>query len=175
MTYDGKGGAHAAIRYLATRGHRRIGYLQGDLRYMSACKRLDGYKRAVLESGLAIDNNLMRGHSWSSADAATDTLYLLRLDDPPTAIFAASDDLAFSAIEVLREQGYRIPADVAVIGFDDTLVARDMRPPLTTVRIPLGEVGRLAADLMLDQIDACTDYQVRSETLPLELVCRGTA
>lgn len=76
---------------------------------------------------------------------------------------------------MLREQGYRVPADVAVIGFDDTLVARDMRPPLTTVRISLGEVGRLAADLMLDQIDACTDYQVRSETLPLELVCRGTA
>jgi DNA-binding LacI/PurR family transcriptional regulator len=186
VTYDDEGGAYAATSYLIARGQRRIGYLQGDPRYVAARSRLSGYKRALIEQGVEVDDTLIQGQTWSSSDAAAATERLLHLSNPPTALFAASDGLAFSAIEVLRERGIRVPDDVAVIGFDDTLVARDMRPTLTTVRIPLTAIGRLAADLVLRHIDAGADHNGIGHdghdghdgigmALPVELVCRGTA
>jgi len=180
VTYDDEGGAYAATNYLIACGQRRIGYLQGDLRYVAARNRLNGYKRALIEQRVGVDDALIQGQTWSSSDAAAATERLLQLPNPPTALFAASDGLAFSAIEVLREQGIRVPDDVAVIGFDDTLVARDMRPPLTTVRIPLTAIGRLAADLVLRHIDAGAyhdgiGHDGIGTALPVELVHRGTA
>ncbi len=180
VTYDDEGGAYAATNYLIARGQRRIGYLQGDLRYVTARHRLNGYKRALIEQGVDVDDTLIEGQTWASSDAAAATERLLHLPNPPTALFAASDSLAFSAIEVLREQGIRVPDDVAVIGFDDTLVAQDMRPPLTTVRIPLTAIGRLAADLVLRHIDFDDNHNGIGRdgietTLPVELLRRGTA
>jgi len=123
---------------------------------------------------LSIDDALIQGQAWSSPDAVDSVRCLLDLPDPPAAIFAASDSLAFSAIEVLRERGICVPDDIAVIGFDDTLIARDMRPALTTVRIPLAEIGRLAADLVLRQREAGEEGATLAN-LPVEFVQRGTA
>jgi len=176
LTYDDEGGAYAATQYLVARGHRRIGHLQGDVRYPAARARLDGYKRALVEAGLDRDEGLIQGNDWSSSDAAQGVRHLLESADPPTAIFAANDVRAMGAIMTLHERGYRIPEDVAIIGFDDIPLARDMTPPLTTVRIPLVELGRSAADIVLRLIEepGAGDAAV-SRTLPVELVHRGTA
>lgn len=174
VSYDDEAGAYDATRYLIAQSKRRIGYLQGDLHYTAARKRLNGYKRALIERGLSIDDALIQGQAWSSPDAVDSVRCLLDLPDPPAAIFAASDSLAFSAIEVLRERGICVPDDIAVIGFDDTLIARDMRPALTTVRIPLAEIGRLAADLVLRQREAGEEGATLAN-LPVEFVRRGTA
>lgn len=174
VCYDDEAGAYDATRYLIARGKRRIGYLQGDLRYTTARKRLNGYKRALIERGLNVDDALIQGQAWSPSDAVDSARFLLDLPDPPTALFAASDSLAFSAIEVMRERGFRAPDDIAVIGFDDTLIARDMRPALTTVRIPLADIGRLAADLVLREPSA-REGGATLVNLPVELVHRGTA
>ncbi|HSH78747.1 MAG TPA: LacI family DNA-binding transcriptional regulator [Herpetosiphonaceae bacterium] len=173
VTYDDVVGAQVATRYLIEQGHRRIAHLRGDLHYATAQARLSGYHQALQDAGLPVDEQLIQGDTWDTADAASGTRQLLALADPPTAIFAASDNLALAGLRVLREQGYRVPQDVAVIGFDDIQEAAQLVPPLTTVRIPLMELGRRAGDLVL-RLNAGED-EVASETLPVELIRRGTA
>ncbi len=174
VAYDDEAGAEIATRYLLERGYRRIAHLAGDLLYASARARLNGYRRALTECGQSVDDALIQGMSWAPAHAVAGTRRLLEAAEPPTAVFAASDNLAFCAIEVLRQAGYRVPEDVAVVGFDDIPLAQEMTPPLTTVRIPLDEIGRKAARLVLQLArgEASPPTMIR---LPVELVCRGTA
>jgi LacI family transcriptional regulator len=164
-----------ATRHLAARGHRRIAHLLGDLRFATARARLDGYRRALSEAGIAVDDRLIRETAWNMAEAVAETLRLLNLPDPPTAIFAASDDLAIGALEALRAAGRSIPADIAIIGFDDIPLAQDMTPPLTTVRIPLAEIGRRAAELLLAPAREEAGSGARPVVLPVELIRRGSA
>lgn len=173
VTYDDEIGATTATRYLVEQGHRRIAHLQGDPRYATAQARLRGYRQALGTAGIAVDPRLIQGATWDPVEAAAAVQTLLALDEPPTAIFAASDNLAIVALNVLRKQGYDAPRDMAVIGFDDIQTAQDTSPPLTTVRIPLVELGRRAADLVLQLAEGGED--VRSETLPVELIRRATA
>jgi LacI family transcriptional regulator len=153
VVVDDEAGAFEATTYLLDRGHRRIGHLAGDPRYASAQARRAGYERALRARGLALDPALVTVESWTplAVDAAMARLQVL--SDPPTALFAANDSLAFRAVELARAAGRRIPDDLAVVGFDDIPLAREMVPPLTTVQIPLNEVGRLAARHLLASID----------------------
>ncbi len=107
-------------------------------------------------------------------DSAAGMRQLLNLKQPPTAVFAASDYLAFAVIGVLRERGRRIPEDVAVIGFDDLQLPRVLAPALTTVRIPFAELGRKAAELALRVSQGYSGDPI-AETVQLELMHRSTA
>jgi LacI family transcriptional regulator len=173
ITYDDEGGAYAATQHLVARGHRRIAHIQGDPRQQAARDRLAGYQRALVEAGLPIAEDLIRGRTWRPVDAIAAMRDLLQLEQPPTAVFAANDQLAFSSIEALRAHGIRVPDDVAVIGFDDAPLAQDILPPLTTVHIPFDDLGRLAADLILRLAE---DGASGPETVsvPLQLIRRGT-
>lgn len=173
VTYDDAAGAAAATRYLIERGHRRIAHLHGDLRYATAQARRDGYRRALVAAGLPVDPALDRATEWSAAQAAVAMRALLRLPAPPTAVFAASDDLGLGALEAARAAGCRVPDDVAVIGFDDIPLAREITPSLTTVRIPLAEIGRRAARLVVGDPDRVGEGLV--DVLPIELIPRGSA
>jgi LacI family transcriptional regulator len=174
VAFDDAAGAFQATRYLADLGHRRIAHLHGDRRYATAQARNAGYLRALHASDLPADPDLVQGRSWSPFDVDAAVQRLLAIPDPPTAIFAANDNLAFRAIEILRASGRGVPDDVAVVGFDDIPLAREMVPPLTTVRIPLADLGRRAATRLLKSIhDAAPPTE--SETLPVELIIRGTA
>lgn len=175
ITYDDAGGAYMATRYLVAQGHRRIAHLSGDLQYPSARLRVEGYRQALQDAQLPIDDQLIYGNSWILKHAAEGIRHYLQLAEPPTAIFAASDDLAFVAIEILREKGYRIPADIAVIGFDDISMAQAMTPSLTSIRIPLIELGRKVVDLVLDQTENPDEKSASVITLPVELIHRETA
>jgi LacI family transcriptional regulator len=174
VTYDDEGAAHDATAYLIAQGHRRIAHIQGDTRQVAARNRLAGYRRALAAAGLSADEALVQGKSWLAVDAAAGMRALLALADTPTAVFAANDQLAQNAIEVLRDQGRRIPEDVAVIGFDDVPLSLELLPPLTTVRIPFAELGQRAAALILRVISA-DNGESHAETVSLELVRRGTA
>jgi LacI family transcriptional regulator len=122
---------------------------------------------------LPVDGRLIQGDTWDSVGAATGVRQLLALEERPTAILAASDNLAIVALNVLRGQGYEVPRDLALIGFDDIQLAEQTSPPLTTVRIPLVELGRRAADLVMC-LNA-DDADAESVTLPVELIRRATA
>lgn len=175
VTYDDVAGARAATGYFVAQGHTRIAHLQGDPRYATAQARLEGYRQALLEAGIPFDPALVRCCEWNMSAATEATRELMRLDTPPTAIFAASDDMALGALEALRSEGYRVPTDVAVIGFDDIPLASEIRPPLTTVRIPLADIGRRAIELLLGRGELEVGQASTPEVLPVELVHRGTA
>jgi len=175
VTFDDFDGAYQATTYLIRQGHKRIAHLQGDARYASTRGRREGYKRALADAGLMQDEGLILGNTWEPGDASIATRQLMQLDHPPTAIVAANDSFAFAAIEVLREQAFNVPEDVAVVGFDDIPLAQEMNPALTSVRIPLVELGQRAASTVLRLVKDPNAADCQSESLPVELVRRGTA
>jgi LacI family transcriptional regulator len=176
VVFDSAAGAYAATAYLIGKGHRRIGHLQGDPQYDSARERRRGYERALREAGFPIDLELIRGDSWDPATADAAVEALRGLADPPTAIFAANDNLAFRALGILRVAGLRVPEDVALVGFDDIPLAREMVPPLTTVRLPLVEIGRRASRRVLQMIESNTRTSAgQADVIVPELVQRCTA
>ena len=175
VTYDDMGGAYTATRYLIAQGHRRIAHLRGDMHYPSARLRLQGYEQALLDAHLPIDDQLIYGNAWTPKDAAKGVRHFLDNPNPPTAIFAANDDFAFVAIEILRENGYRIPSDIAIVGFDDIQMAQEMTPSLTSIRIPLVEIGRQVIDIVLRQTLNPEERSGETITLPAELIRRETA
>lgn len=141
------------------------------MHFATAQARLAGYRQALRDAGLEPDERLIRGVTWETASVARDVAELLALGEPPTAIFAASDDLALAALDLLRRHGVDVPGDMAIIGVDDIRGAAHSNPPLTTVRIPLVELGRRAAELVLQAADGENPASV---SLPLELIHRGT-
>jgi LacI family transcriptional regulator len=174
VTYDDEGAAFMATTYLIEQGHRRIAHIRGDPGQLSSWGRLAGYTRALLDAGLPFDESLVRGGTWLPSAGAEGMRHLLDLREPPTAVFAANDQLALGVIEVLRDRGRRIPHDVAVIGFDDIPLAQELLLPLTTVRIPFAELGRRAATLVLRAVQDDSSECI-TETVPLELIRRLTA
>jgi LacI family transcriptional regulator len=175
VTYDDLRGAYEATSYLIAQGHQRIGHIAGDLRYSTGRARLAGYHRALAEHGIAPDEALVYSRDWAPVVGRLGAAHLLGLATPPTAIFAASDTFAFNAIEELRVHGRRVPEDMAVVGFDDIEESGEHAPPLTTMHIPLMEIGRRAADLVLDVVESEHEDTVgRSEVLPVELVRRAS-
>jgi len=145
-------GAADATRYLIGLGHHRIGMVTGNLDMVCAVDRLNGYRQALTEAGLPIDDDLVRYGDFLQPRGFECARELLALADPPTAIFASNDVSAFGVMEAIRDSGRRIPADISVIGFDDIPVASNVYPPLTTVRQPLFEMGASATRMLLELV-----------------------
>jgi LacI family transcriptional regulator, galactose operon repressor len=175
VVFDSAAGAYAATAYLVRKGHRRIAHLQGDPLYDSARERRRGYEQALRDAGLPVDTDLVRGDSWDPATADAAVEALCALADPPTAIFAANDNLAFRALGILHAAGLNVPRDVALVGFDDIPLAGEMVPPLTTVRIPLVEIGRRASRRVLEMIESNTAGAAQADVIVPDLVVRTTA
>uniref|UniRef100_A0AAU2JHW6 LacI family transcriptional regulator n=1 Tax=Streptomyces sp. NBC_00049 TaxID=2903617 RepID=A0AAU2JHW6_9ACTN len=143
---DNRGGAQAAVRYLLAAGRGRIAHIAGPLDQTSAADRLSGYRDALPASGTA----LVAEGDFTVAGGARAMAELLDRSTAIDAVFAANDLMATGALQVLRERGRTVPADVAVVGFDDAEgVAESADPPLTTVRQDIEGMGRLMARLLL--------------------------
>jgi LacI family transcriptional regulator len=133
-------------------GHRRIGHIKGP-RSHGACQwRYAGYREALRKAGIAYDASLVTQGEFSFESGMTGANALLDLAQPPTAIFAANDDMAAGVIRAAGERGIAVPRDLSVCGFDDTPIARHIYPALTTVRQPTAEMGRLATVELFDRI-----------------------
>jgi LacI family transcriptional regulator len=142
------GGRRATERLLAA-GHRRIGFVNLDPDIPAAVGRRVGYHEALREAGLVLDEGLeISGHATADGGYVAASA-LLDLADPPTAIFCANDRMAMGAYDAIKERGLRIPHDVAVIGFDNQeLIAAYLRPGLTTVALPFGQMGAQGVDIL---------------------------
>ena len=137
-------GGLAATQHLLGLGHRRIGYIGGLITAACTIARLHGYRAAMEAAGLVVPGDYIRHRHFLYADGVSEGTALLDLPVPPTAVFAASDEIAVGVIEAARARGLRVPDDLSVVGFDDTQVAQLSSPPLTTVRQPLREMGAVA-------------------------------
>jgi LacI family transcriptional regulator len=174
VTDDIDGGKIAA-RHLLQLGHRRVAFV-GDnpdnaFGFVSSSRRCAGFSEALRDAGVELPPECIRTAPHGRANARSLATDLLSLDDPPTAIFAASDTQALGVLEAAAQKSVDVPRDLSVIGFDDIEIAA--YAGLTTIRQPLHASGRLAAELLLA---ALSDPQVtaKHETLPLELVDRNT-
>jgi DNA-binding LacI/PurR family transcriptional regulator len=147
---DNRGGARKAVGHLAGRGRRRIATIAGPGDMGVGLDRLDGYRDGLAAAGLAGAGELVEIGDFSEESGAAAMERLLARPGPPVdAVFAASDLMAAGALRALRAAGRRVPEDVAVVGFEDSPVARYTQPPLTTVRQPIEDMGRQATRLLL--------------------------
>jgi DNA-binding LacI/PurR family transcriptional regulator len=164
-------GARDAVQHLIGLGHRRIGMVAGRSHSLAGAARLHGYRAALEEAGIGYDPALVRSTDFDYAESLAATLQILAVEDPPTAVFAASDAQALGVLEAARQRGLRVPDDLAVMSFDDTLVAAMASPPLSAVRQPFEELGREATRVLLQVADGRPPASPRIE-LATELVLR---
>jgi LacI family transcriptional regulator len=169
---DDEGGAKLAVSHLAVLGRRRIAHITGPERFEAVRLREIGWRKSLAEAGLKVAAGDYRPGRWSEAwgrEAAQDLFSHRR--DAPDALFCGNDQIARGAVDALREMGFAVPADVAVVGFDNwKVMAEAARPPLTSVDMNLAALGREAGAALLDMIAGHKVAGVRR--LPCSLVVR---
>ncbi len=167
-------GGLSAAQHLLDLGHRRIAYLGGHPRAACNQARMSGFRAALERADVDVPADYVRSSHFMYADGLLGGAALLDLPVPPTAIFAASDEIAVGVMEAARARGLGIPEDLSIVGFDDTQLARMSSPPLTTVRQPLAEMGQVAVRTALRLIDG-EPIDSHHVELATELVVRGSA
>jgi len=168
---DNAGGIAAMVAALVERGHRHIAFLAGPSALFVARERLSGYRRGLADAGIGFDERLVVGASFNHEGGARAVDQLLSGEVPFTAICAANDISALGALQRLHELGIEVPRDVSVAGFDDIPVAAMTAPSLSTVRLPLREMGRrgfACAERLLSGETA------RAEVMPTTVVMRDS-
>ncbi|MGW5366022.1 LacI family DNA-binding transcriptional regulator [Actinopolymorpha pittospori] len=169
---DDVGGGELAVRHLLATGRERIGHVAGPYRFLAARQRVAGMTKVLEEAGLPLAGGAPLHGEWSEEWGRQAADILLRAEPDTDAIFCGNDQIARGVAETVRERGRRIPDDVALIGFDNwEAMALASRPPLTTVDMSLGEVGRIAAEHLLAAI-AGRRTSGGVETIPCQLVVR---
>jgi LacI family transcriptional regulator len=171
---DNTQGAYTAVRHLLDLGHRRIGHISNaPFSYTSSRDRLTGYRQALEDAGIACDEALVYAGNFTDASGYEPMNRLLDLPEPPTALFIGSDVVALGALDAIHSRGLRIPDDLSVIGFDDVLLGRYLRPPLTTIHLPAYELGREAGAMIL-RIMSGEPLPSRKVLLPTQLLIRNS-
>ena len=175
VTIDDRAAAREASDHLIARGHSRVGLIwvqrPAGLQFELARLRREGYRAALASAGIEADPGLEVCGSSSPEGGRQAMAQLLERPDPPTAVFAVTDEMAFGAIDEARRRGLRVPEDLAVVGFDDHDLAAMFR--LTTVRQELDQVGAAAARLLLTSLSAPTGSE--HVVLPTSLVVRASS
>jgi LacI family transcriptional regulator len=172
LTIDNCRGARAMVSHLISLGHNRIAIIKGAPRNYDAAERLRGYRLALRDAGLKPERSLELEGAFTEAGGYAAALQIIELDPRPTAIFAANDSMAIGALSALRESGVQIPDDIAVAGFDDIPLARYMDPPLSSVRVPICDLGARAVEILLHGITHKNDHKRKRERVQTQLVIR---
>jgi LacI family transcriptional regulator len=163
--------AFDATAHLLDLGHRRVGCITGLPNSNLNEERILGYRRALAQRDIAFDPILLRTGDYTAAAGVRESLELLRLPEPPTAIFAFNDLMAMGVMRAVQERGLRIPADVAVIGFDGLAITEHCSPPLSTVEQPVAAMSVAAIAMLLDRIKGGAS-PARVQTFAAKLVTR---
>ena len=181
---DNLKGGYEATRHLIELGHRRIGFIGVSLTKSVGLRRFQGYLEALNEYGLAVDEKLVVGSrdgndqmpGYSTEEMGYEgMLKLLKMKKRPTAVFARNDFTAVGALNAIKRAGLAVPHDVAVVGYDDIPLASHTSPPLTTVRQPAREQGRVAAEFMLQRIEDSDDRPRAERVFDCQLIVRESS
>ena len=174
VSIDNFNAAHKAVGYLVKLGHSQIATITGDLKSQVGIDRLNGYVRALEKNKIEKKNNYIKYGDFGRDSAIKATKELIKLKNPPTAIFAASDEMAVGAIQVCMENGINVPREMSVIGFDDNPLALNFSPvAVTTMRQPLHKMAMVAAETLYKIITK----KIRSNkkiVFPSELIERNS-
>jgi len=177
VAVDNTTAAQMVVDYLARLGHREIATITGDLRTQAGLNRLDGFVKAMKARDLSLQEAYIQHGDFRLPGARAAAERLLALKNRPTAVFAASDDMAVEVINVALAKGVRVPEELSVVGFDDNPIAAHGRVPLTTVHQPLSEMGRTGLELLRQQMQG-KKHSPNKLLLPTTLVerqsCRQT-
>jgi DNA-binding LacI/PurR family transcriptional regulator len=171
---DNVGGAGLAVSHLAGQGRRQIAVIASSQDMAVGVDRLTGYRESIVRAGLTPDEMLIGYGDFSEESGAAAMRTLLAARPGIDAVFATSDLMAVGAMRVLKETGRKIPADVAVVGFENSVLAKQTDPPLTTVHQPVEEMGREMARLLVDLIKGQAQPNA-TVTLDTHLVRRSSA
>ena len=172
---DNSYAAQQATRHLIELGHCRIGHVRGPQGNVLTGERERGYARAMQAAGLDVRPEWLLPGGFEMEAGLAAARHFMRLDERPTAIFAANDESAIGFISGLRQHGLDCPRDVSVVGFDDLAVASHVWPPLTTMRQPRAALGRIAAGALIDVIEGERRSRVPMHmVLSSEMIVRGT-
>ena len=164
-------GAYDMTHYLLLQGHRRIGFIKGPPEQKAGHNRFDGFEAALAEEGIGTesvlvvqgDDHFESGRSCASA--------LLSVEPRPTAIFANNDEMASGVLVAVHQMGIRVPEDLSVVGFDDIPLARQVWPPLTTVRQPIRKMAQLATELLIRILQG-EGLDAHKYEIPTQLIIR---
>jgi DNA-binding LacI/PurR family transcriptional regulator len=170
---DNIGGARQAVQHLISLGHTRIGMItNAAIEYTSSADRLTGYRQALEGANISYDDQCIRHGSFTPESGYAAFKDLFSCSSFPTALFVASDTVAFGVMRACRELGVRIPDDLALVGFDDVPMAELVEPPLTTIRLPAFLLGWEAAGMLVALLEKNETEQSLQTILETELIIR---
>jgi len=174
VTIDDILGGTLAAEHLLELGHTRVAVLSEPSKVSSSQERVRGFREALIKAGYTLEPTQIRESAADLSSAKKEALLLLREDDHPTGLFCCNDIQAIGALQAAKELGLRVPEDVSIIGFDNTILASVTSPPLTTVAQPIEELGHRAVDLLIEELK---DERKEPQKIVLkpELVIRDSA
>lgn len=180
LLVDSEKGAFDATTYLVRQGFTRIAMISGPLtgpgsKSYGRLHQYSGYRRALQQGGVEFDGFLVVDGDFRFSGGQDAMRQLMDLPERPNAVFAANDMMALGAMDVVRQIGFSIPGDVAVVGYDDIPIAAHTSPPLTTMAIPKAELGRSAAHLVLEHLQNPQRRRSARRIFTAELVVRSSA
>ncbi len=170
---DNNTGAYDATKHLINKGYKRIALINGPQEEIRSQSRLQGYKRALADFGIEFKHEFVLSKELTRKSGYQSFLELIELKEPPTAFFAANDLLAVGLVEAIKTGGYLIPQDIAVVGFEDTIVTSIINPSLTTVAQPMYQLGVKSAQKLLSLISE-QEVKEQIEILETELIIRNS-
>lgn len=167
-------GGFSATMHLIEAGHRRIGFINGEMWLEAASDRLKGYRQALSTAEIPFDPDLVREGNWQVSGGFAHAQSLLSQPQRPTALFCANDLMAVGAMDAARKLKLDVPKKLSIVGYDDQDIAGHTRPPLTTVLLPNYEMGRWAAEALIAQVRSGTGTRRASIKIDCPLVPRGS-
>jgi LacI family transcriptional regulator len=173
ISMDDEEAARVATRHLAELGHRRIGFIRGHDDYRASADRLRGHRAALAESGIPVDEAIVRPGDFTYSSGMTATEHLLHLPDRPTAIIAGSDQMALAALHAAGHGGIDVPGQLSIVSFDDTPTIRLAVPPLTAVRQPIADMTAKAVELLIEGL-VKPAASSNGHVLPFGFIVRGS-
>ena len=174
VAFDNFQGAYRVVEYLIGLGHRRIGMIAGRFSVSERARmRWKGYRKCLADHRLPFDPGLVLEKGYTLGEGKEAMSRLLDLSCRPTAVFCGNDILAIGAIACAKERGLRVPGDLSVAGFDDLEFSAYYDPPLTTVAVPAYEMGRRAAEILIEEIRG-EMRSPRQDILETTLMIRGS-
>lgn len=169
---DNFNGAYTATKYLLDLGHKDIAHVTGPYDQLSAIERLEGYKKALSDSNITVQNkNIVKG-SFTVKSGYKATKKLLS-KTRPTAIFLSNDSMAIGAMQAIEEEGLNVPQDISIIGFDDIEMAKYLKPALTTIKMDLFEMASVAINALISSVESNISFSA-CYTIPVNLIERDT-